>query len=100
MGGDTAGLVDQVLAVTLPVFGIVMVGFLFGRLDGTDMAIANRFNINLFVPAQLFSVLPPAVLNYLLAERHDTAPGEVASMVAIGNLASLVVAPAALTFML
>lgn len=57
MAADGATLAGQVLAVTLPVFGIAAVGFLYGRLNGADMDSANRVNMNLFVPALLFYVL-------------------------------------------
>ncbi|MCU7851853.1 MAG: AEC family transporter [Candidatus Thiodiazotropha sp. (ex Monitilora ramsayi)] len=48
---------SQILEVTLPVFGIALVGYLYGRLNGSDMDSANRINMNLFVPALLFYVL-------------------------------------------
>ena len=48
----------------------------------------------------LFAVLPPAVLNYILAERYNQEPAKVASLVLIGNLSSLLVVPVALVFIL
>lgn len=41
----------------------------------------------------VFSVLPPAVLNYLVAEQYKLQPQKVASLVLIGNLGSLIVMP-------
>jgi predicted permease len=41
----------------------------------------------------LVAVLPPAVLNYVLAERYRQEPETVASIVIWGNLASLVTIP-------
>ncbi|MWJ28674.1 AEC family transporter [Halomonas sp. ZH2S] len=41
----------------------------------------------------VFSALPPAVLNYLVAEQYRLSPQKVASLVLIGNLGSLVVMP-------
>ena len=41
----------------------------------------------------VFAALPPAVLNYLVAEQYKLAPQKVASLVLIGNLGSLVVMP-------
>lgn len=38
----------------------------------------------------LFASLPPAVLNFLVAERYGQEPEKVASIVLVGNLASLV----------
>ncbi|MCB1914217.1 MAG: AEC family transporter [Rhodocyclaceae bacterium] len=37
----------------------------------------------------VFGALPPAVLNYIFAERYHQEPEKVASMVLIGNIASL-----------
>lgn len=48
----------------------------------------------------LFAVLPPAVLNYLVAERYQQEPGKVASIVLIGNLAAFVSIPLVLPFAL
>ena len=48
----------------------------------------------------LFSVLPPAVLNFMVAERHDQEPHRVASIVLVGNLSSVLVIPAALWLIL
>lgn len=41
----------------------------------------------------VFAALPPAVLNYLVAEQYHLEPQKVASLVLIGNLGSLVVMP-------
>lgn len=48
----------------------------------------------------VFGALPPAVLNYIFAERYDQEPGAVASMVLIGNLAALITLPVALALAL
>ncbi len=48
----------------------------------------------------VFGALPPAVLNFMFAERYQQAPGKVASMVLIGNLAALVFLPLALALAL
>ena len=37
----------------------------------------------------VFGALPPAVLNFLFAERYNQEPERVASIVLIGNLAAL-----------
>jgi hypothetical protein len=41
----------------------------------------------------LFSALPPAILNFLVAERFDQQPQQVASIVLIGNLVSVAIIP-------
>ena len=48
----------------------------------------------------LFGALPPAVLNYIFAERYHQEPERVASMVLIGNMASLVIIPLTLAWVL
>lgn len=47
----------RVLEVTVPVFAIILVGYLYARFRPTDMAAANRLNVHLFVPALVFVVL-------------------------------------------
>ena len=44
----------------------------------------------------LFGALPPAVMNYLMAERYHACPEEAAAIVSFGNLAALAVIPAVL----
>lgn len=48
----------------------------------------------------VFGALPPAVLNFLFAERYKQEPQRVASIVLIGNLAALVFLPLALVLVL
>jgi malate permease and related proteins len=44
----------------------------------------------------VFSALPPAVLNYIFAERYRQEPDKVASMVLLGNVAAVVSLPVVL----
>ncbi len=48
----------------------------------------------------LFGALPPAVLNFMVAERYHQEPQRVASIVLIGNFASILAIPAVLWFIL
>ena len=48
----------------------------------------------------LFGALPPAVLNFMVAERFNQEPARVASIVMMGNLASVLIIPAVLLFVL
>lgn len=48
----------------------------------------------------VFACLPPAVLNYIVAEMHHQEPHKVASMVLIGNLMSIVIVPCVLFYVL
>jgi len=48
----------------------------------------------------LFGALPPAVMNFLFAERFDQQPKSVASIVLMGNLIAIIILPLALAFVL
>ena len=48
----------------------------------------------------LFAALPPAVLNYMVAELYNQEPQRVASIVMVGNLAALAVIPVVLALVL
>jgi malate permease and related proteins len=48
----------------------------------------------------LFGSLPPAVLNFMVAEQFRQEPGKVASIVLIGNLLSIIFVPLGLTLAL
>jgi len=48
----------------------------------------------------VFGALPPAVLNYIFAERYHQEPEAVASMVLIGNISALLFLPIALAMSL
>jgi len=47
----------------------------------------------------LFAILPPAVLNYMVAERFNQDPVSVASMVIVGNATSIITLFAMLYFL-
>ena len=48
----------------------------------------------------VFGALPPAVLNYMFAERYSQEPEKVASMVLLGNVAAVLFLPLALAISL
>ncbi|MFA0570570.1 AEC family transporter [Vibrio gallaecicus] len=89
------------------------------KLSGVKVGIISTFQsivtgavsftiIYLFIPLPtlhlqmmvLFSMLPPAVMNYLFAERFQVEPSNVASMVLFGNFLSIVTLPVLLLFAL
>lgn len=78
-------------AIVCPVSGLMIAPFLARPLGLTDV----QADVLL-----LFASLPPAVLNFLLAERYQREPQQVASIVLIGNLASIVFVPLALAWAL
>ncbi len=78
-------------ALTTPVAGM-LVALLMNQLLG----LTGRDAAMLI----LFGALPPAVLNYIFAERYHQEPELVASMVLIGNTASLLIIPLTLAWIL
>lgn len=74
-----------------PALGMAL-GWLFAELLGLNA----RDSAMLIV----FGALPPAVMNFLFAERYGQEPERVAAIVLIGNLAALLVLPLALGWVL
>ena len=60
------------------------------------------FGLEPTVRAQLllFAALPPAVLNFMVAEVYQQEPEKVASIVMLGNVAAIVFVPVGLTLAL
>lgn len=81
-------------------WSIGIVGALLRPLSGLLIAWPLIMLIPLTKPMQglllLYAALPPAVMNYIFAERYKQDPALVASIVVGGNLASLVFIPLAL----
>jgi len=74
-------------ALICPLSGL-MIGLLFVQL----VPLSSEHRAMLL----LFSALPPAVLNFLVAERFNQEPQRVASIVLIANFASILVIPTVL----
>ena len=67
-----------------PLSGLVLAAPMILWLDLSGLQAASLW---------VFAALPPAVLNYLVAEQYRQEPHKVASLVLIGNLGSLIVMP-------
>ena len=50
-------MTSRILAIILPVFSIIAVGYLWGRRVRPDMAMVNRISMNVLAPALIFSAL-------------------------------------------
>lgn len=50
-------MLEQVVGIVFPVFAVVLVGFWYGKKFSPDLTVVNRINIDVFVPALIFSVL-------------------------------------------
>ena len=83
--------ISMVGAVTAPASGLLMAmaaNAVLG-LEGRDAAMLL-----------LFGALPPAVLNYVFAEKYHQEPARVASLVMVGNTFSLLTIPLCLAWVL
>jgi predicted permease len=83
--------IGLIAAVARPALGMALawaLALVLG-LDGRDAAMLL-----------VFGALPPAVLNYVFAERYQQEPAKVASIVMLGNLAALASMPIALALTL
>lgn len=78
-------------AVARPLMGMVLA---WGMMLLFDLPPAERALL------LVFGALPPAVLNYIFAERYHQEPEVVASVVLIGNLAAVLFLPIALAMVL
>ena len=68
--------IGMLAAILSPLCGIAVVLLILQFIDLTRVEQGALF---------LFGVLPPAVLNYMLAEHYEQEPGKVAAMVLFGN---------------
>jgi predicted permease len=71
-------------AIACPVSGLLLAWPMIAVMNLPGLQIATLW---------VFSALPPAVLNYMVAEQYQQEPHKVASLVLLGNLGSLVVLP-------
>ncbi len=56
MSGD-GGLPLRIVAILFPIFAIVAAGYFYGRRHRPEMAVANRLNMDVFVPALVFAAM-------------------------------------------
>ena len=81
----------SLIAILSPVFGLLLAFFIsqFLQLDRIQQG-----------SLILFGALPPAIMNFMFAERFNQEPARVAAMVLFGNVASIIVLPLVLMFVL
>ncbi|MBC7710499.1 MAG: AEC family transporter [Rhizobacter sp.] len=78
-------------AAVCPLTGLFVAGLLVSVLPMTKEQVGLIY---------LFGSLPPAVLNFLVADYYKQEPEKVASIVLVGNIASIVFIPLGLLFAL
>ncbi len=82
-------MILRILEIVVPVFGLVLIGYVYGRIRPADMTTANRLNVNLFTPALIFFVLSERMSGDLAL--GGAALGAAAIILGSGPLAWLVV---------
>lgn len=83
--------VSMLVAVLCPVVGVAIAYMM------TLVLPLSELQKNILI---LFGVLPPAVMNFMLAEKFNQEPQKVASIVLMGNLVSVFSIPILLYFLL
>jgi len=78
-------MLPQILGIVVPVYGIVLVGFLYAHRHAPDLRAANRLNLDVFTPALLFDVL--AAKDFRLTEYLDLAAAGAVIVLGSGLIA-------------
>ncbi len=78
----------RILTIVFPVLGMVLVGYGYGKRCNVEMAGANQINMDVFIPALVFSVL--ADQSFVLAGHQGLAWGAFFMMVGSGLMAWLI----------
>ena len=50
-------MTTRIISILFPIFAIVLVGYLYGRWHKPEMSVANRLNMDVFVPALVFATM-------------------------------------------
>lgn len=75
----------RIASIVFPIFLIVLVGYFYGRRHRPEMLAANRLNMEVFLPALIFSALAGKTFN--LADNLPSAAGAAVVVIGSGVLA-------------
>jgi malate permease and related proteins len=78
----------RILSIVFPVFAIALVGWIYGKQRNVDMTSANQSNVEIFVPALVFSAL--ANRSFDLAGHQTFAIGAFCMIIGCGLLGWLI----------
>lgn len=78
----------RILTIVFPVFAIALIGWVYGRSRDVDMAASNQTNLDIFVPALVFSAL--ADRSFDLAGHQAFAIGALLMILGCGVIGWLV----------
>ncbi|MGH1461448.1 MAG: AEC family transporter [Neptuniibacter sp.] len=94
----------RMLSIDFKNWKVGTTGAILCPLSGIIIALITQQFLQLteiqFAYLIMFGALPPAVLNYMIAERYQQEPHQVASIVLLGNIGSLLFIPITLAFVL
>jgi len=94
----------RMIDIDFSTWKVGMWGTILAPVSGIIIALALQPWLSLskehFAYLIIFAALPPALLNYMVAEKYNQQPGQVASIVLIGNVGSLIVLPITLYYVL
>ncbi len=77
--------------LTSPILGILLAVLITQVIDMPEAHVGNLL---------LFAVLPPAIMNFLMAERFNQEPEKVASIVMVSNILAIISLPLTLAYVL
>jgi hypothetical protein len=83
--GRVAAMLERILGIILPVFLIILLGYLYARRVKPDMSMVNRISMNVLAPALIFSVL--ASKDFDVAAHWKLMLGSVGVVVGSGLIA-------------
>jgi len=52
-----SGIMTRILGILFPIVAIVLVGYLYGLRHNPEMKVANRINMDIFVPALILGAM-------------------------------------------
>ncbi len=94
----------RLITVDFSAWKIGITGAIISPVIGVLIAFAVQQVLQLeaeqFAYLIIFGALPPAVLNYIVAEQYNQEPKQVASIVLLGNMGALIFIPLTLVFVL
>ena len=76
---------ERIAGIVFPIYAIIAVGYAYGRWKKPDMAVANDLNMDIFVPALIFSAL--AAKSFNLGQHLNLLAGATALLFGCGLLA-------------
>ncbi len=78
-------MIERIAGIVFPIYCVVAVGYAYGRWKKPDMGVANQINMDIFVPALVFSAL--AAKSFNLGAHLGLLAGAIAVVLGCGLMA-------------